>query len=151
VTAATAPSPSEAVASAQVSAESQVRAQETERVAALLDGDGVRYARLADHRLVVTHSTGRREDRSAFVGALEGGQLRYQRLEQQIDAVVVHGRSAVVSARMDAELHAGGALRSVQALSTAVWLRKGRRWRLLAFHTTAAERPQPPLATVSAV
>ncbi|MCG2621447.1 nuclear transport factor 2 family protein [Arthrobacter sp. I2-34] len=117
--------------------ERSLRAAEARRVRALVEGDWDTFGQLCDDRLVYTHSVGRRDSKESLLESLCSGTVRYYRIEHDLDAVVRVGDAAWVSGRMRAEITSRGQERQLDTLTTSVWIRSSREWKLLAFHTTA--------------
>ena len=114
-----------------------IRQAERQRIDALVNRDLPALDRLCDDRLVYTHSVGRRDDKTAFLAAVESGAVIYQAVEHEFDDVLAENGLAWTSGDMRASISAGGRQIAVDALTTSVWVHRGDGWKLLALQTTA--------------
>src|SRR5262249_37068729 len=100
--------------------------------AALRAGDGAALAALlTDDFVLVDVMRGAEVPRADLVGAVEGGQLRFD----AIDVIASRGRhyggdAAVVTGRTEMRGRAGDVTWSVRSRYTHVYVRQDGRWRL---------------------
>ena len=91
---------------------------------------------LADD-LAYTHTTGAKQDKTAFLRSLGSGELRYTSIEPTERAVRVLGSDgAVVVGRSNMKVEAGGQLRVFSIRYLAAYRREGSGWQLLAWQST---------------
>ena len=124
-----------------------LKVAEAARTRALLNGDWDSMEVLADEALVVTHSTGRRETREAFLQAGRSGTVRYISMAHEDRTTTLRNDHAVVSSLMRARIAVPGA-REVDLVtqSTVVWSFSYGAWKLLAVHTTPSAAAENPTA-----
>jgi ketosteroid isomerase-like protein len=122
---------------AQDSTAASVLAAEDRRFTAMLHADTTALRALLADSLAYTHTTGTKQDKSAFLRSLGSGELRYTTIEPTERAVrVMGGDGAVVVGRSNMKVEAGGQLRAFTIRYLAVYRREGNRWQLLAWQST---------------
>jgi ketosteroid isomerase-like protein len=91
---------------------------------------------LADD-LAYTHTTGSKQDKTAFLRSLGSGELRYRSIEPVERTVkVMGGDGAVVVGRSTMNVEAGGQPRLFSIRYLAVYRREANGWQLLAWQST---------------
>ena len=104
----------------------------------MLGSNASALAQLLDDRLVYTHSTGVKDDKSALLGKIERGELVYVALDLDADEVRLHAQTAVIVGRMTATVIVEGEERSLSTRTLEVLLLTPEGWKLTAFQSTAA-------------
>jgi uncharacterized protein (TIGR02246 family) len=122
-------------------AAAQVHAAEDRRYAAMLAGDATALADLLSDGLIYTHSSGVRENKQQLLARIDGGDLRYVRLEHPVSQVVVLGDAVLVLGEMHADVVVGGQPRRLDNAVLAVWAAQDGGWRLAAFQGTPLPSP----------
>lgn len=88
--------------------------------------DGLRYG----------HSNGQMHAKEEMLGLLGSGELDYRSIEiEEIDTRELAG-AVVVTGRQTIEAALEGRAVSSRSLFTAVYMREGRRWKLVAYQST---------------
>ena len=122
---------------AQDSVEAHVLAAEDRRFAAMVHADTTALRILLADDLAYTHTTGSKQDKTAFLRSLGSGELRYTSIEPTERAVRLMGRDgAVVVGRSNMKVEAGGQLRIFSIRYVAVYRREVNGWQLLAWQST---------------
>jgi ketosteroid isomerase-like protein len=122
---------------AQDSVEARVLAAEDRRFAAMIHADTAALHLLLADDLAYTHTTGSKQDKTAFLRSLGSGELRYTTIDPTERAVrLIGGDGAVVVGRSNIRVEAGGQLRVLTIRYLAVYRREANRWQLLAWQST---------------
>ncbi len=121
-----------------------VRAADDERVAAILAADPARLdARLSDG-LRYAHSSGKVEDKAAFIRALTSRSVVYESLDYQDRTFTVAGPGVVLmSGRVAARVSSAGQPVMLDLNFLAVWREEGGQWRFLAWQSARNPPPAP--------
>jgi hypothetical protein len=61
----------------------------------------------------------------------------YNRIDQRINKISVHGDVGLVLCDTQADVTAGGKLKHLTMVSLAVWARAGESWKLMTYQATA--------------
>jgi len=122
---------------AQDSVEARVLAAEDLRFAAMIRADTAALRTLLADDLAYTHTTGSKQDKTAFLRSLGSRELRYTSIEPTERAVRLLGRDgAVIVGRSNMKVQAGGQLRVFSIRYLAVYRREANGWQLLAWQST---------------
>jgi len=122
---------------AQDSVEARVLAAEDLRFAAMIHADTAALRTLLADDLAYTHTTGSKQDKTAFLRSLGSRELRYTSIEPTERAVRLLGRDgAVIVGRSNMKVQAGGQLRVFSIRYLAVYRREANGWQLLAWQST---------------
>ncbi len=122
---------------AQDSVAARVLAAEDRRFAAMLGADTAALRSLLADDLAYTHTTGSKQDKTAFLRSLGSGELRYTSIEPVERAVrVMGGDGAVVVGRSNMKVEARGQLRVLSVRYLAVYRREATGWQLVAWQST---------------
>lgn len=117
-----------------------IRDMESRRFDAVVAKDFDTFRELCDSHLTYTHSNGARETLDTYLAACRDGFYDYHQVEHPIDEIVVVGDVAIVLGQMRADLTINGLRKQLDNQSIAVWVRRDRHWRLLAFQGTPTSR-----------
>lgn len=132
------------IASAQSKDEKAVaQAVETLRKA-MVDADKATLEKLTDSHLSYGHSSGKLEDKAAFVEALTSGKSDFATLNLSEQTITVAGNTAIVRHTLDADTNDNGKTGTVHLKVLLVWLKEGGEWKLLA--RQAVKEPAPATA-----
>lgn len=99
---------------------------------ALLDGDKASLEKIADNRLSYGHSSGKIEDKAAFVEALVSGKSDFVTLNLSDQTITVAGNTAIVRHTLDGDTKDNGQAGTVHLNVLLVWVKEGGGWKLLA-------------------
>ena len=87
--------------------------------------------------LTYTHTTGEKQDRTAFLRSLGGGELRYKSIAPSERGVrFVGADAAVVVGRSRMQVESAGQLRAFSIRYLAVYQRADGAWQLVAWQST---------------
>ncbi len=103
---------------------------------AVTKGDLAALDRLLADGLIYTHSSGVIEDKSAYLGKLKAGTLKYESIEHEGVVVKAYGESAVLHCKARMKGVSDGQPFNTYAVMTHVWVRQGGVWRLAAHQST---------------
>jgi hypothetical protein len=118
--------------------ETDVRAAEAQRCAAMIAGDGAALDCLFAGDLVWIHSSGLVEDKVTFLDRLCSGAGRYVAIALSDEAVRIYDDVAVVTFISKTTVEARGESRVIDNLNTDVWIKKGSAMRLVSCQSTKA-------------
>jgi hypothetical protein len=124
--------------------EASARAAVLARFDAALHADIATLERLLADDLDYCNFSGDCSTRSAYVGEVKSGALKYKSIDGQVDEVKVFADSAAVRGRVSATATRGGVERSIKATYLAVLAWRDGRWQLTNWHTTLLDLQQTP-------
>ena len=110
---------------------------ERRRVDALLAGDSDVLAAVTHPELTYIHSTGATDTFESYLRKFRDGVFVYNRIDQRINKISMHGDVGVVFCDTEADVTAGDELKHLTLVSLAAWARAGESWKLLAYQVTA--------------
>jgi ketosteroid isomerase-like protein len=125
-------------AAAAAGAEDEVRAAEARRFAAMVRADVTELGSLLADDLTYVHSTGKVEDRAAFLAGISAGAFDYEMIEPAGAEVRLHGDVAIATGRADVRVVAGGDRIETPLRYTAVYVKRDGRWLLSSWQSTRA-------------
>lgn len=111
---------------------------ENERFELVLAQNYDAFAGLCHPELQYTHSNGVREDRERYIAECKASTYIYHKVEHPIEEIAVHGDVALVHGRMRADLTVHGNRKTIDTLSTAVWVNTTAGWKLISYQATPA-------------
>lgn len=115
----------------------ELRRLEQKRVDALVGADVSSLETLYADDLIYTHSTGLVETKAEFIGRLANGERRYKSMEHEQGLVLrVYGDAAVLNGSTRVKVEARGEFPILHLRFTEVWVRRGDRWQVVAWHAT---------------
>jgi uncharacterized protein (TIGR02246 family) len=114
----------------------EVRARESRRYQAMIDGDADTLADLLAEDLVYTHSNAERDTKSSFLQKVRESYFVYGKITHPEERIVVAGDCALVVGAMKGDVTIQGAERRLNNSALAVWTKSGGRWQLLAYQPT---------------
>lgn len=99
---------------------------------AMVDGDKAALEKIAATELTYGHSSGKLEDKAAFVEAIASGKSDFVSIDLTEQTITVSGDVAIVRHKLAAETNDGGKPGSVKLAILTVWKKQGKEWKLLA-------------------
>jgi len=117
-------------------AEQEIRQRETRRFEAVVRGDIAALDDILSDDLSYTHATGVHETKAEFIAKLKSGQLKYESLTPEDMLVRVYGTTGVVTGVARVKVQVKGEPLSFQLRFTDVYVMKGDRWQMVAWHAT---------------
>jgi ketosteroid isomerase-like protein len=117
-------------------AEQEIRQRETRRFEAVVRGDIAALDDILSDDLSYTHATGVYETKAEFIAKLKSGQLKYESLTPEDMLVRVYGTTGVVTGVARVKVQVKGEPLSFQLRFTDVYVKKGDRWQMVAWHAT---------------
>ena len=116
--------------------EQEVAALEDRRFAAMQAADLATLEALFDDALVYTHSSGARDDRTAYLKGIRDGVFRYHAIEVSDRVVRMFGDTALVFAHVVTRLTTRGIDKTIDNVTLSVWVRRPVGWRFVAYQPT---------------
>lgn len=119
------------VALAQTAVEKQVASAVENLKLAMISGERAALARLAATDLSYGHSSGKIEDKAAFVESIASGKSDFVSIELLDQQIKVTGQTALVRHRLTAKTNDGGKPGEINLGILLVWQKQGKEWKLL--------------------
>jgi ketosteroid isomerase-like protein len=99
---------------------------------AMVDGDRASLEKIATAELTYGHSSGKLEDKAAFVEAIASGKSDFVTIDLTEQTITVSGDVAIVRHKLAATTNDGGKPGTVNLAILTVWKKQGKEWKLLA-------------------
>lgn len=99
---------------------------------AMLEADRQQLSNLAADHLSYGHSSGKVEDKSAFVENIATRQYAFKRIDISGQTIDVVGDNAIVRHLFTGEVEIGGKVNPVKITVLQVWKKQDGAWKLLA-------------------
>lgn len=116
---------------AQTAAEAKVLAAVERMRLALISGERVALESIAATDLSYGHSSGKIQDKAAFVEAIANGSSDFVSIDYKNQTVKVTGKTALVRHELHAKTNDGGKPGEVHLGVLLVWQKEGKDWKLL--------------------
>lgn len=119
------------------SVETDVRAAEQRRCAAMLAGDIAGLDALLDPALQFHHATGTVDAKPGYLAKMAAGRIQYTSIDWTEERVTTLGPdTAMLTGRMATAVRVEGDAKRLDNRVLTVWARDGGVWRMLAFQST---------------
>ena len=119
------------IAAAQTKDETAVaRAVESLRKA-MIDADKAELGRLTAEKLSYGHSSGKVENKAAFIQSLVSGQSDFVTIDLTNQTIAITGETAIVRHTLNAKSNDGGKPGTVHLHIMLAWNRQGGQWKLV--------------------
>lgn len=99
---------------------------------AMVDGDRTALDKIATAELTYGHSSGKLEDKVAFVEAIASGKSDFVTIDLTEQTITVSGDVAIVRHKLAGTTNDGGKPGTVNLAILTVWKKQGKEWKLLA-------------------
>lgn len=99
---------------------------------AMVDGDRTALEKIAAAELTYGHSSGKLEDKAAFVEAIASGKSDFVTIDLTEQTITVSGDVAIVRHKLAGTTNDGGKPGTVNLAILTVWKKQGKEWKLLA-------------------
>ena len=119
------------VVKAQTAAEAKVLAAVEHLKSAMISGDRTTLENIAATDLWYGHSSGKLEDKAAFVESIASKKSDFVSIELKNQTVKVAGKTAMVRHELHAKTNDGGKPGEVHLGILLVWQKQGGSWKLL--------------------
>jgi ketosteroid isomerase-like protein len=119
------------VSKAQSAAEIKVLAAVEKMRLAMISGERSALESIAATDLSYGHSSGKLQDKAAFVEAIANGSSDFVSIEYKNQTVKVTGKTALVRHELHAKTNDGGKPGEVHLGILLVWQKEGKDWKLL--------------------
>ncbi|MFW6094517.1 MAG: nuclear transport factor 2 family protein [Pseudomonadota bacterium] len=114
----------------------ELRRADRRRRDAMISADVAALDALLADELVWTHSSGRKDDKAAFLEKIAAGSADYRSLEVSDDTVSSHGAIAIHHGTLTGRVAVDGREKELRNRFLSVWARTGETLRLLAWQST---------------
>jgi hypothetical protein len=119
------------------SLESELRAAEATRCAAMLAGDNAALDRILDPRLQFHHATGAVDDKPAYLAKMAAGRIAYAGIDWSEEcAIALAPDAALLTGRMMTRVRVEGVEKALDNRVLTVWNRTAGDWQMVAFQST---------------
>ena len=98
---------------------------------AMVSGERAALEELASTDLSYGHSSGKIEDKAAFVESIASGKSDFVTIDFKDQTIKVTGKTAIVRHQLHAKTNDGGKPGEVHLGILLVWQKEGRAWKLL--------------------
>lgn len=109
---------------------------EERRRKAMLGADVALLDEMFVDDLSYTHSNAVMERKALYLERLAAKHYDYRELNFLDQDIRITGDAALITGTMTGEVVIAGQLRKLNSRTTVVWIRQGRRWRMLTFQST---------------
>jgi len=109
---------------------------EQRRFEAMIRKDTAALRNMLTNDLVYLHSNALQEDKAEHIGAIVSGRLVYQKMTREQTNVRRYGRTALVNGIVQVSGILNGTPFDVRLAYSAVYRKKGGRWRLANWQST---------------
>jgi hypothetical protein len=117
---------------AQTKAETAVAAVTEQLSKAMIDADSMQLVSLVHDKLSYAHSSGKTEDKAAFVSALASGRSDFLNMNFTDQKISVAARTAIVRHTLTGQVVDNGKQGDLKLHVLLVWAKEKGRWQLLA-------------------
>ena len=119
------------------SIESEIKAAEARRCAAMVANDPAALSDVLDEDLQFHHATGAVDDKPTILAKMAAGRIVYQGIAWSEERVSALGSdAAMLTGRMTTDVKVEGTAKQLNNRVMTVWSRGSGAWRLLAFQST---------------
>jgi hypothetical protein len=119
------------VALAQSKEEKKISAAVDALRQAMLDANQAALDELTSPALTYGHSSGKMEDKAAFIQALVSGNSDFLTMDLTQQTILIQGKTAIVRHNLAAETNDNGKAGTVKLGVMLVWQKDGGKWKLL--------------------
>lgn len=119
------------MAAAQTKDEAAVASAVESLRKAMIDADKTGLEELTAEKLSYGHSSGKIEDRAAFIQSLLTGQSDFVNMDLSDQTIAVTGQTAIVRHTLSADIADGGKAGKVRLYVMLVWGKQGGQWKLV--------------------
>jgi len=114
----------------------EIAALEHDRYDAMRRHDIMRLRELLADEAIYTHSNAESDDKLSYLRKVENGTYFYHAIKVTDQAIAIIGDTALVRARMTADVAIDGRRKSIDNRALAVWVRRASGWQLAAYQPT---------------
>lgn len=119
------------IAAAQTKDETAVASAVESLRKAMVDADKAGLDKLTAAKLTYGHSSGKIEDKAAFIQSLLSGQSDFVSIDLADQTIAITGRTAIVRHTLNAKSNDGGKPGTVYLYIMLVWNKNGGQWKLV--------------------
>ena len=99
---------------------------------AMLDADRQQLDNITSDKLSYGHSSGKMEDKAAFIEALTSGRSDFLTINLTDQTIIISGKTALVRHTLTGTTKDNGVAGNVKLGVLLVWQKERRKWKLLA-------------------
>jgi ketosteroid isomerase-like protein len=122
---------SQMIVNAQTKVENAVAAAVENLRTAMISGERSALEAIAAPELGYGHSSGKLEDKTAFVESIASGKSDFVSIDFKNQTIKVSGKTALVRHELHAKTNDGGKPGEVHLGILLVWQKQGKEWKLL--------------------
>jgi ketosteroid isomerase-like protein len=123
--------------------ESELKAAEARRCAAMLTNDVAALDNVLEPRLQFHHATGAVDDKEAYLAKMGAGRIAYLGIDWSEECVIgLAPNAAVLTGRMLTRVRVEGTDKALDNRVTTVWSRNAGDWQMVAFQSTPITSPK---------
>ena len=116
--------------------ETEILAADDARYKAMVAKDYVALDKILADTLRYTHSTGRSENKSEYMGILTSGKVTYLSATRQSIAMSAYGNTVVCHGKIELQVLANGETRQINSMYLNVWVKSDKGWQMVAWAST---------------
>ena len=116
--------------------EKEILAIDDRRYKAMVEKDYVALDKILADTLRYTHSTGRSENKSEYMGMLTSGKVSYSAATRQSVAMTSYGNSVVCHGKIELQVVTGGETKQINSMYLNVWVKGAPGWQMVAWAST---------------
>jgi hypothetical protein len=113
-----------------------IKDHESRRLRAMTEGALKALERFLADDLTYTHSSGRVDNTTEFISALQSGKLKYVSIDPEGVQVRVYGGTAVVTGQAAIKVKSGDQELSFRLRYIDVWVKRKATWQMAAWQST---------------
>ena len=99
---------------------------------AMVSGDRTALSNVAAEELSYGHSSGKIEDKAAFVEAIASGKSGFVKIDLSEQTIKIVRKTAIVRHNLFAETNNSGVAGTIKLHFMTIWQKQGGQWKLLA-------------------
>ena len=99
---------------------------------AMVSGDRTALSNVAAEELSYGHSSGKIEDKAAFVEAIASGKSGFVKIDLSEQTIKIVRKTAIVRHNLFAETNNSGVAGTIKLHIMTIWQKQGGQWKLLA-------------------
>ncbi len=124
--------PAQAQSGGQQPAKKEVAAAVQTLRKAMIDADEAALKKITADQLSYGHSSGKLEDKAAYIKALTSGQSDFETMDLSNETITIAGNTALVRHELTAKVRDNGKPNEVHLGILLVWQKQDGQWKLLA-------------------
>ncbi|NGN44650.1 nuclear transport factor 2 family protein [Mesorhizobium sp. CGMCC 1.15528] len=120
---------------------SEIALLENQRYEAMRRHDVATLTRLVAEEMVYMHSNAESDTKEDYLRKVGDGTYVYHRINVSERSITILADTALVFARMAADITVSGRRKAIDNKGLAVWVKDAGRWKLVAYQPTVIPQP----------